>query len=180
MFIVVIGIAIVVIALLSTIFIIAQAYNQMMKARVEVDHQFMNIDIILKQRADEVPELVKILKSSSHYEMEKVTALLEAYTNYQKSTEIGDKLQSSQKIDGLIQGILMNSQQVDFQGLKHRLTEIETQIAHRREAFNDSVASFNALILRIPYILIAAMLKMDACQYLEISASEKSYHGVDL
>ncbi|MGL4673282.1 MAG: LemA family protein [Wohlfahrtiimonas sp.] len=180
MFIVVTGIVIAVIALLGTVCIIVQVYNQMMQARVTVDHQFLNIDIILKQRADEIPELVKILKASSHYEIEKVTALLEAYANYQKSTEISDKLQSSQQIDGLMRGILMSSQQVDFHGLKLRLTEIETQLAHKREAFNDSVASFNALILRIPYILIAAMLKIEACQYLEVSASEKAYHGVDL
>lgn len=164
----------------STVFLLIQSYNHMMKLRVNVDKQFANIDVLLKQRADEVPELVNIIKASANYEKDKLNALTQAYDRYQNSTEIADKLQASQAIDELMQVILASTQQPDFHGLKQRLSEIETQIAHKREAFNESVANFNALILRIPYILLAAMLNIQACQYLQISEAEKAYHGVDL
>lgn len=164
----------------SMIVLLVQCYNRLMKARVAVDQQFANIDIFLKQRADEIPELVKILKASMNYEKDKIDGLMNAYLSYQNSKNIDDKLEANHRMITNLNMIIAHSSQADFVGLKQRLTEVETQLAQRREMFNDSVAIFNVLILKIPYILIAAMLNIHACKYLEISEAEKAYHSVDL
>lgn len=167
-------------AISSTVYLLVVAYNHLMKTRVNVDQQFANIDVLLKQRADEIPELVKILKASMAYDAQQIDSLMGLYQQYQKSDDMKDKLQLNQQIETLLKATLPTVQHVDFLGLKQRLTEIETQLRQRREKFNDSVATFNALILRIPYILLAAMLNLEACQYFEISEADKDYHGVDL
>ncbi|GAA5094396.1 LemA family protein [Wohlfahrtiimonas larvae] len=164
----------------STIVLLVQCYNRLMKARVAVDQQFANIDIFLKQRADEIPELVKILKAENYHDLKKINELTKIYEHYQNSQEMKTKLLTSEEIHQELYVVLATMPSSAFTSLKKRLIEIETQLAQRREMFNDSVATFNALILRIPYIILAAMLKIEACQYLEIGKLEKSYHGVDL
>lgn len=37
-------------------------YNQLVMMRNNVDKTFSNIDVLLKQRADEIPNLVKVVK----------------------------------------------------------------------------------------------------------------------
>ena len=175
-----IAVTIALVAMGGTILLLVQSYNNMMKARVAVDQQFANIDIILKQRADEIPELVKILKAENHHDLQKISELMKAYEHYQNGQEMKTKLIASEEIHRALYVVLATTHSSAFTSLKERLTAIETQLAQRREMFNDRVATFNALILRIPYILLAAMLKIEACQYLEISEAEKSYHGVDL
>lgn len=164
----------------STIYWIAISYNYLMTMRVKVDQKFANIDVFLKQRADEIPELVKILKASMDYEKEKVDDLMNTYLAYQNSKSIDDKLATNQLMATSLNMLIAHSTEPDFIGLKQRLSEVEIQLAQRREMFNDSVATFNALILRVPYIILAAILNIHACRYLEVSHEEKAYHGVDL
>lgn len=166
-------------ALGSSIYLLAVSYNHLIKTRVKVDQNFANIDILLKQRADEIPELVKILKANMNYEHQQSDDLLRIYNSYQNSQDMDEKLQVAQAVNQALIECLAKNQTADFQCLKMRLSEIETQLAQKRESFNDSVTTFNALLLRIPYILIAAMLNIKSCRYLEISNAEKSYHGIE-
>ena len=61
-------------------------YNRLVMLRNNVDKAFGNIDVLLKQRADEIPNLIKVVKESMNYESGMMTKLTEMRSAYLAAT----------------------------------------------------------------------------------------------
>ena len=53
-------------------------YNALVSLKNQVDRAWANIDVILKQRFDEIPQLVKILEQFVKYEQSVIQKIMEA------------------------------------------------------------------------------------------------------
>jgi len=159
-------------------------YNNLVALKHRVAQAWANIDVLLKQRHDELPKLVETCKQYMGYEQETLEKVISARNNVSAAAQ-------SQDIEGLgiaetvLRGTLGKlfalaedypdlKANESFQHLQARISELENGIADRRELYNDSVNQNNIRIEQFPDILIANFFKFGAHDLLEFSDEEKA------
>ena len=178
-------IAVIIIALLFFIVVgivlyFVSVYNGLIRLSRNIQKAWANIDVILKQRLDEITKLVKVCEGYMQYEkgtLEKITAARTACLNAKGPADAAAK-------DGALSGLLRTVFAVaenypdlkanqNFMQMQKRVSYLESQIADRREFYNDSVNNYNIRIHQIPDMFVAGMLNMQAKEMFKISAEEK-------
>jgi LemA protein len=150
--------------LLALIAFVIGLYNRLVLLKNNVAKAFANIDVLLMQRADEVPNLVAIVKANSEHErtlLKDLTALRSKLLN----TEDADKkvTLNNSLSDLWVSAIAVVENYPDFKAnqaflaLQKRMTELEDHIADRREFFNESVTLYNTSIQQFPAIILATL-----------------------
>ena len=61
-------------------------YNNLVALKNTIDRSFADIDVILKQRHDELPKLVDTCKGYMQYEQKTLQAVTDARTSYMRAT----------------------------------------------------------------------------------------------
>ncbi|WP_165750516.1 LemA family protein [Cellulophaga sp. Z1A5H] len=178
---------IIIIALIVLFFVrgIVSLYNRLVLLRANTDKNFANIDVLLKQRADEVPELVKIVKRYMEYEENLLTKVTELRTQYLEAKTNADKVIKSNALNSALGSIMVVSENypelkanASFSALQSRVSELENHLADRRELYNDSINLYNIGINEFPDLLIAKPLGFKNKQLLQITPAEKKYDGI--
>ena len=155
-------------------------YNGLIVLRRSIDKDWANIDVLLKQRYDEIGKLVKVCEGYMKYERETLEKLVSLRTAYLGSGSVADKT----KIDGEISGTLKSLFAVaenypdlkanqNFLHLQGRISELENAIADRRELYNESVNIYNIRIHQIPDMVVAGMLGYTDQALFQVAAAER-------
>ena len=142
-------------------------YNGLVRLRNENDRAWANIDVLLKQRHDEIPNLVETVKGYMQHEQQTLLAVTQARTASMSAASIGQKavadLQMASALRGLF-AVAENYPQLkaneNFLKLQNRITELEERIADRREFFNDDVNTYNTRIGQIPEVFVASFMEL--------------------
>jgi len=141
--------------ILFTYFILI--FNKVKNLENNIDKNYANIDVLLKQRFDEINNLVEVIKGYMEHEKE----ILENISKKRSAFEKSDNLNSKNNIDLLINKDLNAIQyKVEaypdlkssdlFNKLMLRITKLEEKIADRRELFNDSINLLNINLNTFP------------------------------
>ena len=77
---------------------VGMIYNGLVAMRNDIDKSWANIDVLLKQRHDEVPRLVDVCKGYMQYERETLQALIEARTRYATAATLNLKVEASSRV----------------------------------------------------------------------------------
>jgi len=180
-------VAIIVLILLGVVLIsfLINLYNKLVMLRFNVDKAYGNIDVVLKQRADEIPNLVTVAKHFMEYEEEILARLTELRTFYNNSTDADKRTELANETSKALSSFFAVSENypelksnTNFLELQKRVSELENKIADRREFFNDSVNLYNIGIYEFPNIILAKMLGYKDKTLLEVTNAEKHYDGV--
>ncbi|CAM2911362.1 LemA family protein [Chryseobacterium flavum] len=160
-------------------------YNKLVMLRFNVEKAYGNIDVVLKQRADEIPNLVTVAKHFMNYEEKVLARLTELRTFYNNSTDANQRTTLANETSKALSSFFAVSENYpelksnnNFVELQKRISELENRIADRREFFNDSVNLYNIGIHEFPNVILAKILGYKDKTLLEITDSEKQYHGV--
>ncbi len=157
-------------------------YNGLVALKHSVSKAWSNIDVLLKQRHDELPKLVEVCKEYMGYEQDTLARVISARSAVFAAREAGDvaKLGAAETL--LRQGLgnlfaLAESYpelkaNENFQHLRQRITALENTIADRREFYNESVNLNNVRIEQFPDVVIARWFSFAECDLLEFSAEE--------
>jgi LemA protein len=157
-------------------------YNHLVRLKHNVSKAWSNIDVLLKQRHDEIPKLVETCKQYMKFEQETLEKVMQARAQVSQARQ-------NQDIPGLglAEGALrMGLGQIfalaedypelraneNFQHLQGRITSLENTIADRREFYNESVNINNIGIETFPDIIVARLLGFGARDLLEFENSE--------
>ena len=171
------GIALVIVVYAITI------YNNLVNLKHAVDKAWSNIDVLLKQRHDELPKLIATCKEYMRHEqetLEKVTQARSAVSSAREKSDIGALgVAETQLRVGL--GSLFALAEAypelkanqNFATLQDRIVALENSIADRREFYNDTVNNNNVRIEQFPDIIVASLLKFGPRDLLEFSDEEK-------
>ncbi len=158
-------ISIIVIMIVILIYIIV-IYNNLIFARNRIRQAMSNIDVLLKQRNDELGNLINVVKGYSKFEqsvLEKITRIRSGYDedwNVKKKSEFNKEMQAQVKsLFALIENYPDIKANEQYMRLQKRITSLENQIADRREYYNWSVTNFNTRIEQFPYSIIANFFK---------------------
>src|SRR5271157_33835 len=166
---------------------LATIYNGLVAMRNDIDKSWANIDVLLKQRHDEVPRLVDVCKGYMQYERETLQTLTEARAKYALAATVGQKAVASGNLSASVQKLFAVAENypdlkanISFLALQKRITELESQIADRREFYNDSINVFNTRIQEMPDTLLAGVMGLKPRAMFQVSASEKAAVNVAL
>lgn len=161
-------------------------YNRLVMLKNNVSKSFANIDVLLKQRADEIPNLVKVVKESERFESGLLDKLTRLRTQYLGATDIDEKVQINNELEKALKSVIAVSENYPdlktssaFIQLQKRVSELEDNIADRREFYNESVNMYNIGIAEFPAVLLAKMIGYKEKSMLYISEEEKKYDGIE-
>lgn len=171
--------AVLVITVLYAIFI----YNNLVSLKHAVSKAWSNIDVLLKQRHEELPKLVEVCRQYMEYEQETLAKVVEARSAVMQARSRGDMTGLGQAETQLRMGLgnlfALAENYPDlkannsFQQLQSRISQLENSIADRREVYNEAVNLNNVRIEQFPDVIIARMFKFMDFQLLEFSEEEK-------
>lgn len=175
-------------AIVISLVIGVMIYNSLVDVKHTVSQAWSNIDILLKQRHDELPKLVETCKRYMQFEQETLNRVMEARSGIAKARETGN-LPALSAAEGILKTGLSNLYAVaeaypelraseKFQHLQIRITSLENGIADRREYYNEAVRNNNIRIEQFPEILVARWLGFGERSLLEFSEAHK--HDPDL
>jgi LemA protein len=157
-------------------------YNNLVSLKHNVSKAWANIDVLLKQRHDELPKLVETCKQYMGYEQETLEKVMQARSAVSAAREKGDVSAlgpaETQLRMGLGNLFALAEAYPDlkandsFQHLQGRISGLENAIADRREFYNESVNNNNVRIEQFPDVIIARNLGFGAKDLLEFSEGE--------
>lgn len=158
-------------------------YNNLVRLKHNVDKAWANIDVLLKQRHDELPKLIETCKQYMKYEQETLDKVMQARTAVSNAREQGDVAAlgpaETQLRMGLGNLFAVAEAYPDlkanesFQHLQSRISGLENAIADRREFYNESVNLNNVRIEQFPDVIIAKQFGFGPKDLLEFSEEEK-------
>ncbi len=173
------GFIFIVLAILS-VFYSVSVFNGLIQLKNNVDKSWANIDVLLKQRSDLIPNLVETVKGYMKHEKEVLTTITKLRTDMVSSNNIHDLAKNSEAISGALKSIFAVSENYpklmasnNFLKLQEQLSLIENSIADRREFYNDSVLLLNTRIHSFPDTLVAMFMGMKDKEYFKATEEEK-------
>ena len=175
---------IITLALLAVIVIyVITIYNALVQIKHNVSKAWANIDVILKQRHDELPKLVETCKQYIKFEQDTLTKVIDARSKVFNARE-AQNIPALGQAEGALRAAVgslfalaesypdLKANQT-FQQLQTRISSLENTIADRREFYNESVNINNVRIEQFPDTIVASMFGFKAAQLLEFSEEEK-------
>jgi LemA protein len=139
-------------------------YNGFISMKNNIDKAWSNIDVLLKQRFDELPKLIKVCEGYMQHEQRTLEAVIKARSMVNNAGTEQEKIQAQNMLTDTLRSLFMVVERYPdlkadkaFRNLQARITEIEDQIADRREFFNDSVNIYNIRLAQFPDVLVARL-----------------------
>ena len=159
-------------------------YNGLVSLRENVKVAWANIDVLLKQRHDELPKLVETCKRYMQFEQETLEKVMRARTSVSQASSSGNVAAVGAAEQQLRAGVgrlfavaesypQLKSDET-FKQLQGRITALEESIADRRELYNDQVNLNNIRVKVFPDVMIAQRFGFLPAQLLEFTNEEKS------
>lgn len=177
-------IVLVVVALVVLFFI--SIYNKLVGLRNQYKNAFAQIDVQLKRRYDLIPNLVETAKGYIKHERETLEAVVQARNQAQSAAKSaaanpGDpgSMKSLMGAEGALTGAMgrlfavmeaypdLKANQ-NMLSLMEELTSTENKVAFSRQAYNDSVMTYNTAREVFPNVIVANLCAFTAAQLFEV------------
>ena len=181
-----VGLIITIVVLIILVLMFVGIYNKLVAAKNHFKNAFAQIDVQLKRRYDLIPNLLETVKGYMSHEKETLDAVVSA-----RNTALGaakaaglnpgdpQSMKSLGGAESALGGALgkLNIVMEAYPDLKadqsvsqlmEELASTENRIAYSRQAFNDSVMTYNITREKFPNVMLAGMFGFTAADQLEI------------
>lgn len=177
MTVVLIIIAVVVVLLLLYI---AGTYNKLVHLRNLVKDQWAQIDVLLKRRADLIPNLVETVKGYASHEKETLDAVISARNKAVSATTPEEEMKANGELTGALNRLFALTEaypelkaNTNFMDLQNNLKETEDKIAYARQFYNDAVLKYKNKLEMFPSNIIAGLFHFQKEAFFEATETEK-------
>lgn len=168
-------------AIFGLIAYVVTIFNGLIALKNDIAKAWANIDILLKQRHDELSKLLDVSKGYMDYERDTLQKITQARSLYQQAVSVDQKAQADQSMTSALRGffaVAENYPQLkandNFMRLQVRITDLENQIADRREFYNDSVNAFNTRIQQMPDTFVASFMNLTPRLMFKVEEADKA------
>lgn len=146
-------------------FLLVAEYNAVVALRQRIDKAWSNIDVVLKQRHDQLPALVSAVRGVLAFEQDVLTEVARARAAYSPTEPIPEQAVHSDQTTSAVRSLFavverypdLKSQH-NVLDLQDEIERLEAMIADRRELYNDQVYRYNTRISTLPTMLLAPLL----------------------
>lgn len=159
-------------------------YNRLVTLRHNIDEAWSNIDVLLKQRYEELPKLVEACKQYMSHERGTLTEVTELRNKAETARREGDAtaIGSCEGALGIaVSGLLARAEAYPdlkasqtFQTLMQRIASIADTIADRREYFNEAVNLNNIRREQFPDVIVARLFNFGPRKLFEVPEEKRA------
>jgi LemA protein len=152
------------VAIVAVAYVALATYNDVIGLLQRIDKAWANIDVALKQRHDELPNLVNAVRGLMGFEQAVLERVTEARAAYTREAPIPSQAATSQATSAALRSLFAvveaypdikaHGNVLELQGEVQRLEGI---IADRRELYNDMVYRYDTRIRQVPALLLAPL-----------------------
>ena len=157
-------------------------YNRLVRMRNETERAWSNIDVLLQQRYDMLPNLVSTVKGYAEHEAKIFEEFAKARQMASGARAEGN-VSGVAKAEGLLSSIMPQIYAVaeqypelkadnNFMHLQKEIVSIENQVADRREFYNSAVSNWNTSIEVIPAKIVAGTIGAQRKDTFEVKSVE--------
>ena len=178
---------ILVLILFSIISWFLTVYNGLIQVKENIKKSWANIDVLLMQRSDEIPKLVKVLKSFVKHEKKMFDSIMEARSFYLDASSVAEKADADSEMSSALKSIFALSEAYpelksndNFLKLQERISGLENDIADRRELYNESVNNYNIRIQSLPDAFIANSMSLASEEMFKVDQKKKKDIDINL
>jgi LemA protein len=147
-------------------FLAFETYNAVVALRLRIDKAWANIDVVLKQRYDMLPNLVAAVRDLMQFEQDVLTEVTRARAAYSPAEPLPAQAAVSEATTAAVRSLLATVEQYpdlashrNVLDLQDEVERIEGVIADRRELYNDQVFQHNARIAQVPALFLAPVFR---------------------
>ena len=155
-------------------------YNGLVNARNIVKDQWAQIEVLLKRRADLIPNLVETVKGYAAHESETLEAVITARNKVvSANTQEGEMTANGELSNALGRLFALSESYPDlkantnFLDLQSNLKETEDKISFARQFYNDAVLNYKNKLEMFPSNIIAGMFGFKPELFFEASEAER-------
>jgi LemA protein len=145
-------------------FIVLSTYNAIVALAQRIDKAWANIDVALKQRHDQLPNLVAAVRGVMAFEQNVLTEVTRARAAYSPSAPIPDQAVVSDATSSAVRSLFAVVEhypdlksQANVADLQDEIERLEAMLADRRELYNDQVYRYNTRIAQVPAVALAPL-----------------------
>lgn len=152
-------------------------YNKFVALHKNVSLAFANIDLIIKQRHDELPKIIEVCRVYMNYENKVLQNIVNLRNKLLKASDkkqigaLGQLESSLQKQIGHLFALSENYPNLkasqSFIQLQTRISHLESAIKSQREIYNQNVTNKNIAIALFPANMFAKLLGYSEATLLE-------------
>jgi len=156
-------------------------YNRFIVLKNRIDNAWAQIDVQLKRRYDLIPNLIETVKGYAKHEKKVFTEVTAARTAMMNATTMKDKAKANNQLNDTLKTLFAVAENYpkleanqNFLMLQEELSGTESKIAYARQAYNDSVLSYNNGIQVFPGNVVAGMFGFKQREFFKTEEAEKA------
>lgn len=155
-------------------------YNSLVRLKNDIEKAWSNIDVLLKQRSDELPKLIASVKGYMKHEKGTLENITKARTAFLNAQSMQEKASADNMITGALKSLFAVAENYptlkaneNFIQLQQRISGLENELADRREFFNDSVNTYNIRIEQFPQMFVANAMRLQKRDMFKVAEADK-------
>ena len=155
-------------------------YNRFVVLSNRIDNSLSQIDVQLKRRADLIPNLIETVKGFAKHEKEAIKAVTEARKALLGATDLEKRVKADNQLESALKTIFAIAENYpdlkanqNFLELQRELSSTEDKIAYSRQFYNDSILSYNDMVMKLPGAIFAKIYGRKQKEYIKIAESER-------
>ncbi len=175
-------IALIVIGIILVLLVIyfVSTYNSLVGLRNKVQDQWSQIDVVLKNRNDLIPNLVETVKGYAKHEKETLDAVIDARskatsanTKEEEIKAAGEVTEALGRLFALAENYPDLKANQNFLDLQNKLNEVEEKIRFARQFYNDSVLTYKNKLEMFPSNIVANIFGFKPEAFFEATEEER-------
>ena len=168
-------------------FLVVVTYNAIVALRNRIAKAWANIDVALRQRHDQLPNLVEAVRGLMAYERGVLEAVTRARSAYSPAEPIPAQAATSEATTTAVRQLFAVVERYpeirsaeNVMALQAEVTRLEDVIADRRELYNDQVFRYNTRIQQLPANLLAGLFGWEPQPFFAAEEAERARPSVEL
>lgn len=170
-----INIILIVVVIISGWFLVE--YNLFIRKSNKIKESEAQIDVLLNQRFDLIPNIIECVKGYTKHESSTLKELTDLRTSYNKNEF---SIEETEKVDKNFNNIMLLAEaypdlkaNTQFLDLQNTLKEIENKLSYARSNYNNVVTSYNNLVESVPSNIIAKMFVFEKKELFKLDIDKK-------
>lgn len=172
----IINICLIIVIIITGILLID--YNRFVRKNNKVKERQSQIDVLLNQRFDLIPNIVETVKGYAKHESSTLEELVNLRSSYNNK---GFSIEETEKVDKKFNNIMMLAESypdlkanTQFLSLQNSLNDIENKLNYARTSYNNAVTSYNNLVESVPSNIIAKMFSFKRKELFKIDEEKRN------
>jgi len=168
-------------------FLVVSTYNAVIALRNRIRKAWANIDVALKQRHDQLPNLVEAVRGVMAFEQDMLLDVKRARAAYTAADPNPRQAAVSEQTSAAVRSLFAVVERypeiksaANVAALQEEIARLENIIADRRELYNDQVFRYNTRIAQVPTNFLAGAFGWTPEPFFAAEETERERPAVDI